>query len=183
MRLAYHDRTEMSTKRLFGKRRQCLALDALVPVSHASRNIRTWKSLDDCIKGLSGFVSNIVPASDPTMDPGRYKTIKTGRGLVYNYYASHAQPGKHTLLFLHGYPSTSSDWATFVAFFEALGHVAIVPDLLGFGGTDKPTDAQLYVSTGLVDDVRDILDAERVDKVVVVGHDWYKLPFSPLQTH
>ncbi|KAF7790085.1 hypothetical protein EIP86_001035 [Pleurotus ostreatoroseus] len=105
------------------------------------------------------------------MDPGRYKTITTGRGLVYNYYASPAQPGKHTLLFLHGYPSTSGDWATFVAFFEARGHGAIVPDLLGFGGTDKPTDVQLYVSTGLVDDVRDILDAEKVDKVVVIGHD------------
>lgn len=113
------------------------------------------------------------------MDPSRYKTVKTKRGFVYNYYSSSPQQDKPVLLFLHGYPSTSSEWATFVAFFEKRGYGAIVPDLLGFGRTDKPTDPKFYVSTGLVDDVVDILDVEKVDQVVVIAHDWYDITLLP----
>ncbi len=114
-----------------------------------------------------------------TMDFNRYKTVKTKRGFVYNYYSSPSQQDKPVLLFLHGYPSTSSQWATYVAFFEKRGYGAIVPDLLGFGGTDKPTDTKFYVGSGVVDDVVDILDAEQVDQVVIIAHDWYDTPSIP----
>lgn len=107
------------------------------------------------------------------MDPSRYKTVKAKRGFVYNYYSSPSQQDKPVLLFLHGYPSTSSEWTTYVAFFEKRGYGAIVPDLLGFGKTDKPTDTKFYVGSGVVNDDVDILDVEHVDKVVIIGHDWY----------
>lgn len=47
----------------------------------------------------------------------------------------------------------------------------ILPDLLGYGGTDKPTDPAAYAYHLMVRDIVDILDAEGIDKVVSLGHD------------
>jgi len=51
------------------------------------------------------------------------------------------------------------------------GYGAIVPELLGYGGTDKPTDLKAYSRKKSVDDLAAILDKEGVSKVVVFGHD------------
>ncbi|KAJ7212991.1 alpha/beta-hydrolase [Mycena pura] len=76
------------------------------------------------------------------------------------------------LFFSHGFPSASFLWRKQVAFFQPQGYGIIVPDHLGYGGTDKPTDPKLYVGRGLAEDMADILDAEGVTQVVAIGHDW-----------
>lgn len=64
------------------------------------------------------------------MDPSLYKDVKTSRGLNYHYFyaPSRAQDGKPTLLFLHGYPSTSYDWHYQVQFFREKGFGVLVPE-------------------------------------------------------
>lgn len=57
-------------------------------------------------------------------------------------------------------------------YFKAKGYGVLIPDMLGYGGTDKPTDPEAYASEALVQDLVDILDAEKIDRVVAVGHDW-----------
>ena len=42
----------------------------------------------------------------------------------------------------------------------------IVPDLLGYGGTVKSVNVEAYLSRLIVKDIVDILDAERVQKVI-----------------
>lgn len=108
------------------------------------------------------------------MDRASYKTVTTKRGFTYSYYASvrDVNSAKPTLLFLHGFPSTSYDWRRQVEFFVPKGFPVIVPDLLGYGGTDKPIDAQFYKWGDMAGDVIDILDAEKVEKVIAIGHDW-----------
>lgn len=106
------------------------------------------------------------------MDASLYKTLTTSRGVKYNYYATPARPGKPTVLFCHGFPSTSADWRYFVPFFKERGFGVLVPDLLGYGETDKPTDASFYVSSKISKDIVDILDAEGVAKTIAIGHDW-----------
>lgn len=44
--------------------------------------------------------------------------------------------------------------------------------MLGYGGTSKPTDYQSYNFQHMTQDVIDILDREKVDKVISLGHDW-----------
>lgn len=107
------------------------------------------------------------------MDSSSYKDVTTSRGLNYHYYFAAARDSKPSLLFLHGFPSTSYDWRHQVAFFEAKGYGIVVPDLLGYGGTSKPDDAADYKASLVVKDVVDILDAEKIDKVVSIAHDWY----------
>ncbi|KAF7311282.1 Esterase/Lipase [Mycena kentingensis (nom. inval.)] len=100
------------------------------------------------------------------------KQIITQRGLTYGYHFTAAAEGKPTLLLLHGFPTPAYVWAKTIAFFEPLGFGIVAPDLLGYGGTDKPTDPKVYIGTGLAQDVVDILDAEKVESVIAVGHDW-----------
>ncbi|KZP25936.1 alpha/beta-hydrolase [Athelia psychrophila] len=106
------------------------------------------------------------------MDSALYKDLTVSRGLNYHYYFSPARESNPTILFLHGFPSTSYDWRHEAAFFTARGFGVIVPDLLGYGGTAKPEAPAEYVPSKIVKDIVDILDAEGVEKVVSIGHDW-----------
>ena len=112
------------------------------------------------------------------LDASKYKKATVSRGLTYNYYYSPAKDGKFTLLFAHGFPSTSADWAGVVSVLEPEGYGIIVPDMLGYAGTDKPTDPAQYVGTGIARDLADLLDAESVDNVVAIGHDWFVIHAS-----
>ena len=120
--------------------------------------------------GVQELTAHII--SQHAMNASQYKDTTTARGLHYRYFFSPAQQAKQTLLFCHGFPSTSVDWRYFVPFFKERGFGVVVPDLLGYGGTDKPTDASLYVSSKISKDIVDILDAEGVEKAVAIGHDW-----------
>ncbi|KAJ6562352.1 alpha/beta-hydrolase [Mycena capillaripes] len=117
------------------------------------------------------------------MDQSNYKQTKTQRGFTYSYYFSPPAAGKPVLLFSHGFPSASFLWRKQVAFFQPLGYGLVVPDNLGYGGTDKPTDPKLYVGSGLAQDMADILDAEKIAEVVVIGHDWGSIAVSRFINH
>ena len=56
-------------------------------------------------------------------------------------------------------------------FFRSLGYGIIAPDLLGFGGTSKPHDAQDYRTWTVVEDILVILDHENVERTHGIGHD------------
>lgn len=102
-----------------------------------------------------------------------YKDTTTSRGYKYHYYFAPARDLKPTLLFCHGFPSTSQDWHRIVPYFEQQGYGIVAPDMLGYGGTDKPTDPAAYKGTLLAKDIVDVFTAENIDKVIAVGHDWY----------
>ncbi|KAI0060507.1 alpha/beta-hydrolase [Artomyces pyxidatus] len=106
------------------------------------------------------------------MDAFAFKKHTTSRGYAYNYYRKVAEGSKPTLVLLHGFPSSSYDWRHQIAFFQERGYGLIVPDMLGYAGSDKPTDPSAYVGSGLAKDVVDLLDVEDVAKAIVVGHDW-----------
>lgn len=47
----------------------------------------------------------------------------------------------------------------------------IMPDLLGHGGTSKPTDPSAYAYHLMVEDIIEILDVEGINFVIPLGHD------------
>ncbi|KAL0576464.1 hypothetical protein V5O48_005507 [Marasmius crinis-equi] len=65
-----------------------------------------------------------------------------------------------------------------VAFFKGKGYGLIVPDMLGYAGTEKPLDPADYKSSLISKDIIDILDAEKIDKAVFIGHDWGSMTTS-----
>ncbi|KAK7031680.1 Esterase/Lipase [Favolaschia claudopus] len=115
------------------------------------------------------------------MESTRFKQLKTQRGFTYSYFWSASSTSdKPVILFSHGFPSGSSMWRKQVPFFERLGYGLLVPDHLGYGNTDKPTDPNIYTGSGFAQDIVDILDTEGVKHVVAVDHDWGALPVSRL---
>ncbi|KAJ7592486.1 Alpha/Beta hydrolase protein [Mycena floridula] len=106
------------------------------------------------------------------MDASAYKQISVSRGFEYKYYRKAGDNEKPTLLLLHGFPSTSFDWRHQIAFFSNAGYGLIVPDMLGYGGTFKPTNVEAYKSTLICKDLVEILDSEKISKCIVIGHDW-----------
>ncbi|THV06216.1 alpha/beta-hydrolase [Dendrothele bispora CBS 962.96] len=106
------------------------------------------------------------------MDPSSYRVTTVSRGFKYRYYFTQPRsPIKTFLFFVHGYPSTSYDWYRQVQFFQEKGYGLIVPDMLGYGGTSKPTDPASY-NKDIARDLIDILDAENIKQAVFIGHDW-----------
>ena len=107
------------------------------------------------------------------MDSSSYTDLKTTRGLSYHYLRiSPSDASKPYILFLHGFPCTSQDWRKQIQYFSSQGFGVIAPDLLGYGGTDKPLDLAAYKFSLMTKDIIDILDVEKVEKCIVVGHDW-----------
>ncbi|KAH7913250.1 Alpha/Beta hydrolase protein [Hygrophoropsis aurantiaca] len=102
----------------------------------------------------------------------KYKDSKTSRGFNYHYVSIPAQGDKPSLLFIHGFPSTSYDWYHQINYFSSKGYGIIAPDMLGYGQTDKPTDVQVFQHAAIAQDLIDILDTESVGGVFAVGHDW-----------
>ncbi|DBA71621.1 TPA: hypothetical protein ACH3X2_001082 [Trebouxia sp. C0005] len=79
----------------------------------------------------------------------------------------------HVVLLLHGFPDSAKLWKHQIPVLVQAGYRVIAPDLKGFGQSDKPQDASLYIMPNLLKDVVGILDQLDVQKVhCVVGHDW-----------
>ena len=106
------------------------------------------------------------------MNIGRYKTTIV-HGVKYRYLrVVQEDTTRPTLLFCHGWPTTSHTWRHQVSFFAAKGYGLIVPDMLGYGGTEAPDDVLEYAAKKYCDQLIAILDVERVDYAVAIGHDW-----------
>ncbi|KAF8586073.1 alpha/beta-hydrolase [Ramaria rubella] len=105
------------------------------------------------------------------MDLSLYKDLNIGE-IKYHYYCHPAKAANPTLLFLHGFPSFSEHWVNQVVYFTNKGHGVIALDMLGYAGTSKVLDYKLYSGSTLAAHCVAILDAEGLDKVIVVSHDW-----------
>jgi soluble epoxide hydrolase/lipid-phosphate phosphatase len=103
--------------------------------------------------------------------PDVSKVLKLSTGVTYNYVFIPAKSSKPTILFLHGFPSSSYDWRHQIAYFLGLDYGIIAPDLLGYGGTDKPSSVFEYLEFKMSKEVLEILDHEKIEKVHGVAHD------------
>lgn len=99
------------------------------------------------------------------------KILELDDGTEYAYIHVPAIDTKPTIFLLHGFPSSSYDWHFQVSSSEDLEYGVIVPDLLGYGDTDKPKSLERYRFKSMAADLVQILDHEAVEKVIGVGHD------------
>src|SRR5690349_11248002 len=76
------------------------------------------------------------------------------------------------VVLLHGWPDSGRLWRNQVPALAEAGFRVIVPDLRGYGASDKPDGVDAYSLLFLAGDVIAVLDAEGVERAHVVGHDW-----------
>jgi pimeloyl-ACP methyl ester carboxylesterase len=75
-----------------------------------------------------------------------------------------------TMTMLHGFPSSSHDWAK-VAPSLARQHALLLPDFLGFGASEKPA-AHSYSLHEQADLIEALWALEGIDETVIVAHDY-----------
>jgi pimeloyl-ACP methyl ester carboxylesterase len=76
------------------------------------------------------------------------------------------------VVLLHGFPDSGRLWRHQVPALVEAGFKVIVPDLRGYGESDKPAEMQAYTMDLLVGDVLAVLDDAGAERAHVVGHDW-----------
>lgn len=106
------------------------------------------------------------------MDAFEKKTCKTARGYVYTDYTFEGDRSLPTLLFQHGWPDHAEMWKDIAERLIDTRFPIVIPDMLGYNGTNKPTDPAEYRWDAMMKDLIDIIDTEKVDKVISIGHDW-----------
>jgi soluble epoxide hydrolase/lipid-phosphate phosphatase len=116
------------------------------------------------------------------MDSYPTSQFTTSRSFTYNYInLLPSQPGKPYILFLHGFPSSIFHYRHQIEYFSKKGYGIIAPDLLGYGKTSKPLDPTVYTGKGMSQDIKEILDHEKITSPIGVGHDWYVLNCREVQ--
>jgi len=91
------------------------------------------------------------------------------RGDDHTIFVRRAGAGTHMTL-LHGFPSSSHDWAKVLAPLAAR-HTLLLPDFLGFGASDKPAEHE-YSLHEQADLVEALWAQDGVTSTVLVAHDY-----------
>jgi haloalkane dehalogenase len=102
--------------------------------------------------------------------PTRYFMVEPGLRMAY--VDAGPANGPETLLLLHGEPMWGYLYRKMVPLFVAAGYRVIVPDLIGFGRSDKPTDQAAYTYGGHVAWVARLVEYLDLHHVTFFGQDW-----------
>jgi pimeloyl-ACP methyl ester carboxylesterase len=101
----------------------------------------------------------------PQVDGVTHRTVDTGAVKLHVAEAGDGPP----LILLHGWPQHWWCWRYLIPRL-AREYRVIAPDLRGWGWSDAPPGS--YAKATYAADVLALLDADGLDRVVVIGHDW-----------
>ncbi|KAF9518460.1 hypothetical protein BS47DRAFT_1313357, partial [Hydnum rufescens UP504] len=119
------------------------------------------------------------PVPDPSLHPMSHPFFSqdawkfgTFNGTRYHYLSIKSTGSKPYILLLHGFPNGPFGYHAFIPLLTEKGYGVILPELLGYGDTHKPDDIKEYAYKKQTGELAALLDAESVDSVVLVGHDF-----------
>jgi haloalkane dehalogenase len=109
---------------------------------------------------------------DYPFDPN-YVEIPDGEGgSLRMHYVDEGPRSADPVLLLHGEPSWSYLYRKMIPIITQAGYRALVPDLVGFGRSDKPAERGDYTYQRHVDWVQTWLDCLAVERITLVCQDW-----------
>ena len=98
------------------------------------------------------------------------RRLSLSTGITMNV-ALAGPPQAPPVILLHGFPESHRTWRALVPLLEGDLRL-IMPDLRGFGATDKLQHVADYTTETLVADLFALADALGIDRFALVGHDW-----------
>ncbi|KAF1847363.1 alpha/beta-hydrolase [Cucurbitaria berberidis CBS 394.84] len=119
-------------------------------------------------------IQPIDPVSDERIE---HKTTKLN-GYTYHYLYAVPKGGQYTetVFLIHGWPDLSMGWRYQIPLLVDLGFRVVVPDMMGYGGTDAPevppNSIRLYGMKRASDDIAALAKELGVSRVILGGHDW-----------
>jgi pimeloyl-ACP methyl ester carboxylesterase len=75
-------------------------------------------------------------------------------------------------ILVHGWPEGWYSWRHQIEPLVAAGYRVCVPDVRGYGGSDKPHAIEAYDLASLSGDVVGLIDALGAEQAILIGHDW-----------
>ncbi|GLZ49318.1 haloalkane dehalogenase [Actinomycetospora sp. NBRC 106375] len=120
------------------------------------------RTADEHFEGLPefDFSPHYLTVEDPELGPLRM------------HYLDEGEPEGRPVVLLHGEPTWGFMFRHTIAPLVKAGLRVIVPDLVGFGRSDKPADISDYTYERHVRWLVDFLTGLGVRGAVVLGHDW-----------
>jgi len=96
------------------------------------------------------------------------------RGKTYHYILSEPVGAyQATVLLVHGWPDLHLGWRYVVPYLTTLGLRVVVPDMVGYGGTDAPEPLEAYSLKSVAADLAALAELTAPgEQVVLGGHDW-----------
>jgi epoxide hydrolase A/B len=76
------------------------------------------------------------------------------------------------VVFVHGWPESWYSWRHQIDPVVAAGFTVAVPDVRGYGGSDRPHPVEAYDMASMVGDVLGLIDGLGHERALLVGHDW-----------
>ena len=76
------------------------------------------------------------------------------------------------VVLLHGNPTWGFLYRDFVAPLTEAGHRVIIPDMIGFGLSEKPTQENDHSLDGHIANLAALLRGLNLDRITLVSHDW-----------
>jgi haloalkane dehalogenase len=117
---------------------------------------------DERFANLPGFSFEPHYAEVPAGDGGSLRM----------HYVDEGPAAARPLLCLHGEPTWSYLYRGLVPHFTAAGYRSIVPDLIGFGRSDKPALRSEYTYARHVGWLKALLDALDLRGAILIAQDW-----------
>ncbi|KAF7546880.1 hypothetical protein G7046_g9176 [Stylonectria norvegica] len=107
-------------------------------------------------------------------DPRVQSATAEIRGKTYKYTLSQAEVSPiATMVLIHGFPDLGFGWRYQVPYFTSLGFRVLVPDMLGYGGTDAPEALEEYTLKSISADIRELVQkVVGPGQIILGGHDW-----------
>ena len=110
--------------------------------------------------------------NDPRVE---HKFAIVGGGHKYHYIVAKPQSTPvATVLLVHGFPDLGHGWRYQFPYLLSKNLQVIVPDMLGYGQTDAPDDANEYTLKKISDHIAGIVETELGPgkQIILGGHDW-----------
>lgn len=110
-----------------------------------------------------------LASQDPNV---QFKTANLN-GITYSYIlAEPSGEALDTIFLIHGWPDLSMGWRYQIPLLTSLGLRVVVPDMMGYGGTDAPEDAKFYTFKRAADDMAALAKQLGCSTIILGGHDW-----------
>ncbi|HET8705845.1 MAG TPA: haloalkane dehalogenase [Pseudomonadales bacterium] len=109
---------------------------------------------------------------DYPFQPNYLLVDDTEGGQLRLHYLDEGSKNAPVVLMLHGEPSWSYLYRKMIPIIVAAGFRAVVPDLIGFGRSDKPAQRSDYTYQRHVDWIRSVLNQLKLENITLVCQDW-----------
>ena len=102
------------------------------------------------------------------MSEERKVALSTG---IHMNVALAGPAGAPPVILMHGFPESHRTWREIAVRLDDSLRL-VMPDLRGFGETDRPQEVGAYATDTLIADIFALADALDIDRFALVGHDW-----------